>query len=173
MNRPGVIVRSRPGYGGDNIRVVRLGTPAVRPLIDSRITTAFENVQRFDPANSMIVRTSLLGTSAGGGAFWVVGEAGDRGQHWDGNSAEVVVSAVDRREVFSRQIDLRGTTDLFNVRVPETGTLPFGNYSVRVRVVRPSDTTMPLAQDFFRLDLAAGSGWSRRAGALETRPAGS
>jgi hypothetical protein len=158
VNRPGVIVRSRPGYGGEDVRVVKLGTPAPRPLIDTRITTAFENVQRFEPANPMILRTSLLGASAGGGAFWVVGEAGARGQHWDGNSAEVVVSAVDRSEVFSRQINLRGTSDLFNVRVPETGTLPLGNYSVRVRVVRPSDASTPLAQDFFRLDLAAGSG---------------
>jgi VWFA-related protein len=159
VRRPGVVVRSRPGYGGETVRIARLGTPPARPLMDSRVTAAFEHVQRFEPGNPMLLRTSTFAASGAstGGAFWVVGESGNRNQRWSGGRAEVIVSASDRREVFSGHIDLGGTPDAFNLRVPETGTLPLGSYSVRIRILRPDESAAPLAQDFVRLELASGA----------------
>ena len=158
VNRPGVTVRSRPGYGAETTRLVKLGTPPARPLMDSRVLTAFEGVQRFEPANPVWLRTSAFTASmasAEGGAFWVVGEAGSRTERLDG-SAEVIVTAADKRQVFTSRIDVRGTADLFDMRVPATGTLPFGNYSVRVRIHRAgAESTSPLVQDFPRVELVA------------------
>jgi len=124
--------------------------------MDSRILTAFEGVQRFEPANPVWLRTSAFtgsGASAEGGAFWVVGEAGSRTERLDGSSAEVIVTAADKRQVFTSRVDIRGSADLFDLRVPDTGTLPFGNYSVRVRIYRAGDSTGPLVQDFPRVEL--------------------
>jgi len=158
VNRSGVTVRSRPGYGAETTRLVKLGTPPARPLMDSRILTAFEGVQRFDPATPVWLRTSAFTASvasAEGGAFWVVGEAGSRTERLDGSTAEVIVTAADKRQVFTSRVDLRGSADLFDLRVPDAGTLPFGNYSVRVRIYRAGDSNGPLVQDFPRVELGA------------------
>jgi len=156
VNRPGVVVRSRPGYGGEQVRVVRLATALVRPLMDSRVTAAFAGIQRFDAASPVLLRTSAFSPSAegaNGGAMWLVGELALQPGQWNGGSAEVVVTSSTRSPVFSRTLDVRSANDMFELRVPESGTLPTGSYFVRVRVQPPRDAPL-IVHESPRVDLA-------------------
>lgn len=139
VNRPGVTVRSRPGYGGENLRVVKIAADPLpaRPLLDSRVSAAFNGIQRFDASSSVLLRTSAFSESdedASGGAMWLVGEFALPQNQWNGSRAEIVVTSETRTQVFSHMIEMRGPNDLFDVRVPESGTLPPGSYFVRVRL---------------------------------------
>lgn len=142
VNRPGVTVRSRPGYGGENLRVVKLAAAPLpaRPLLDSRVGAAFTDIQRFDASSSVLVRTSAFSASdedANGGAIWLVGEFALPQSQWNGSRAEVLVTSETRTQIFSQMMDMRGPNDLFDVRIPQSGTLPPGSYFVRVRLHPP------------------------------------
>jgi VWFA-related protein len=142
VNRPGVSVRSRPGYGGENVRVVRLAVDptSMRPLMDSRITAAFSGIQRFDASSPVLLRTSAFSSSsegASGGAMWVVGELALPQGQMNGARTEVVVTSSTRNQVFSQILDGDDGNGAFDLRIPEEGTLPSGTYFVRVRVLPP------------------------------------
>ena len=156
VNRPGVVVRSRPGYGGENVRVVRLAAAPIRPLMDSRVTAAFNEIQRFDAASPVLLRTSAFSPSAegaNGGAMWLVGELALQQGQWNGGSTEILVTSSTRSQVFSRTLDMRSASDIFELRVPESGTLPTGSYFVRVRIHPPRDGPMVIHESP-RIDLA-------------------
>jgi VWFA-related protein len=155
VKRSGVTVRARAGYGGEPVRVAKETAPT-RPPIDSRIATAFDGVQRFEALSPVWVRTSsfAMSTASGsGGAFWVIGEPGANTQAFKNSTAEIIVTTPDRRQVFTGTLNLRN--DAFTVRVPESGTLPFGSYSVRVRIRPVSESGSPLVQDLPRVELTA------------------
>jgi len=159
VNRPGVVVRSRPGYGGENLRVVRLAADPLpaRPLLDSRITAAFNGIQRFDAASPILLRTSAFSTSnesANGGALWLVGEMALPAGQWRGGRTEIVVTSSTRTQVFSQMLDLAGGAGMFEMRVPESGTLPEGSYFVRVRVHPPKDGPL-VVHESPRIDLTS------------------
>ena len=156
VNRPGVVVRSRPGYGGENAPVVRLAAAPIRPLMDSRVTAAFSEIQRFDAASPVLLRTSAFSPSAegaNGGAMWLVGELALQQGQWNGGSTEILVTSSTRSQVFSRTLDMRSASDIFELRVPESGTLPTGSYFVRVRIHPPRDGPMVIHESP-RIDLA-------------------
>lgn len=159
VNRPGVTVRSRPGYGGENLRVVKIAadTLPTRPVLDSRIAAAFNGIQRFDASTSVLLRASAFNASdesANGGAMWLVGEFALPQSQWSGSRAEVLVTSETRTQVFSQMIDMRGPNDLFDIRVPESGTLPPGGYFVRVRLHPPKAGPLVLHESP-RVQLAA------------------
>lgn len=159
VNRPGVAVRSRPGYGGETVRVVRLAAAPTRPLMDSRITNAFSEVQRFDAASPVLLRTSAFSASAegaDGGALWLVGELVLAPGQWNGGKAEIIVTSSARAQVFSQTIDMRSANDMFDLRVPDSGTLAAGSYFVRVRIHPPRDGPM-VVHESPRIDLTAAS----------------
>jgi VWFA-related protein len=161
VRRPGVTVRSRSGYGGETVRFVKLDKAPVstRPVLDSRIASAFEGVQRFESLSPVWLRTSGFTTSleAQGGAFWVVGEAGANTKALKSGTAEVIVTTPDKRQVLSQTVNLTGT-EVFDARVPETGTLPFGTYGVRVRIRGTDEAGSVMVQDLPRIELAAAAG---------------
>lgn len=159
VNRPGVTVRSRPGYGGENLRVVKIASDALptRPLLDSRLTAAFNGIQRFDASSSVLLRASAFSASdegSNGGAMWLVGEFVLPQNQWTGSRAEILVTSEARTQVFSQMIDMRGPNELFDVRVPESGTLPPGSYFVRIRLHPPKAAPLVIHESP-RVQLAA------------------
>jgi VWFA-related protein len=161
VNRPGVSVRSRPGYGGENLRVVKIApdTLPTRPVLDSRITAAFNGIQRFNASSAVLLRTSAFSASdegANGGAMWLVGEFALPQSQWSGSRAEILVTSETRTQIFSQMIDMRGPSDLFDVRVPQSGTLPPGSYFVRVRLHPPKAGPLVIHESP-RVELAAAS----------------
>jgi len=141
VNRPGVRVRARRGYGGETLRVVPEESAAPRkPPVDARVTTALTSVERFDARAPYWGRPSEWAPPSGGngGAFWYVGELSvqTRSQtpRGGGTTAEVEVLAPDKTQVMATKVDLPASDSTFSVRVPATGFLAAGDYSVRVRL---------------------------------------
>ena len=137
VHREGVRVRARPGYGGESPAPPPPPEPvSTGPAIDGRVSLALESVDRFDTAAPVWLRAT--GAPAdGGGAFWFIGEVGTlrATKSWaSGGTADVEVLAADRTKVLTRAFDLKQADSAFSGRVPETGTLPAGDYTVRVRL---------------------------------------
>jgi VWFA-related protein len=174
VTRAGVVVRARPGYGGENVRIVKLAGDPTKPLMDSRITIALSAVQRFDAESPLVARASTFtrASTDAGGAFWVVGELGGQVRRV-GGTAEVIVTNSTRAELLTRRIDLPPSAG-FDLRVPESGTLPLGTYFVKVRFYPPNDG-YAVVHDLPRVDLVpdrAGLGepvfWRRGTTARDT-----
>ena len=162
VSRPGIRVRNRPGYGGEapSPRAVLAAEAAARkPIVDGRVLTALSIVEHFDTRAPFWGRSSSWESSSGeeGGSFWYVGEIGleTRLQSaWNaGAKAEVEVIASDKTKVMTQVVDLKASESTFFMRVPAEGTLPPGNYSVRVRL-RPATSDGSLAvHDTIRVTL--------------------
>ena len=137
VTRPGVKVRARAGYGGERYRAPSLLPALPKLVVDSRVTTAIAELDRFDTGAPVWLRTAAW-TAPGegqGGAFRVTGEvAGRDGSRWNGASAEVVVTGPGNQELFARTLTLETDAPTFDVRVPADGHVPFGDYGVRVRL---------------------------------------
>jgi VWFA-related protein len=162
VHREGVRVRARPGYGGEPPPLVEDEATAPRaPVVDSRVTLALEAVERFDTAAPVWLRTAAWGggEEAGGGAFWFIGEVGAvRSQPaWSGGAvATVEVLDPARASIVSRTFDLDTAAGAFALRVPGDGTIPAGDYTVRVRLA-PHDEDGHAVHDTVRVRVDAGT----------------
>jgi VWFA-related protein len=163
VNRPGLRIRSRPGYGGETVLVPRAliaaSTAPRAPVVDARLQSALTAVERFDARAPFWSRSSSWnGPTGAGGAFWYVGELGLEMRlqpSWSaGAKAEVEVFAADRTRVMTQSIDLPPADSTFMIRVPAEGVLPAGDYSVRVRIKPAAEQGSPV-QDALRVTLAA------------------
>ena len=160
VNRPGVRVRARAGYGGEAPRLLNAAAVEPRgPSVDARVLDALAVVERFDglaPFWGRLSEWESTGTDAGA-AFWFVGEVSPHRRNekaWsDGSIAEVTVLDARRAEVLTRTFEIEPDNGTFVLRAPPAGTLPPGDYSVRVRV-RPADGDELALQEVTRVSLA-------------------
>jgi VWFA-related protein len=153
VKRPGVRVRARRGYRGRTAEDVLNGAggPAETPEA-SAITSALNAVASVNARSAFRIRTSSWARAGADGntlgSFWVVGELDFRTRRelaWTaGAQAQVVVVAADGRQVESRTVNVRAGDGAFDVRVPESGTLPAGEYAVRVRLQPDGDPGLAL-----------------------------
>jgi VWFA-related protein len=156
VQRPGVRVRAREGYGGEAVPVRKLRPAA--PIVDSRVSFALGAVERFDALAPIWMRSAAwtLAHDSPGGAFWFVGEVGSeirtRAPWTRGAIAELEVLGADKRPVFSRSVRLRPTDGSFSLRVPESGVLPAGDYSVRLKL-QPAGDDATAVHDAMRVTI--------------------
>jgi VWFA-related protein len=155
VKRPGVKVRARRGYRGrtaDELISGAAGAPATEA--STTLTTALTPVVSFNARSQFRIRTSSwarqsTGSEATGGAFWVVGELDYKTRRelaWTATAkADVVILAADGSEVMSRTIDVKTDDGPFGFAVPDSGSLPAGEYAVRVRLTSTADGSLALS----------------------------
>ena len=153
VTRPGVRVRTRRGYRGRTAEDVLSTAPSAADRPESAaITTALNAVASVDTRSPFRIRASSWTRPAADGGpvgnFWIVGELDYRTRRelaWTaGAQAQVVVVASDGRQVESRTVGVRAGDGAFDIRVPESGTLPAGEYAVRVRLQPDGDASLAL-----------------------------
>jgi hypothetical protein len=120
-------------------------------------------VERFDGLATFCGRLSEWESagSESGGAFWFVGEVAPHRltePGWsDGTIADVTVLDAGRTAVLTRTFEMEPDDSTFALRVPASGTLPVGDYSVRVRL-RPADGDDLALQEVTRVSLQPAAG---------------
>ena len=156
--RPGVTIRARKGYRGLTAGEVARGTAASPspPAAATTVAAALTPVVSFNPRAQLRIRAASWGRPAAAGpsegTVLVVGEIDPQTRKlpaWSrGAQADVVVLAPDGQQVASQRVDLKPAEGAFSVEVPESGGVPAGEYTVRVRLRSPvpgelglSDTT--------------------------------
>ena len=142
VSRRDVDVRHRRGYLGRTAEEVA-GAGARDPATRLRVLArAFESVERAAGGSALRVRAAPWVRVAPGrepaGQFWVVGELDYRTwrePEWRaGATASVVIRADDGREVMAAALDAPAGGGSFLVRVPESGRLDVGVYTVLTSV---------------------------------------
>jgi VWFA-related protein len=148
VSRAGVQTRARRGYRAltPNEMPATISGAAAAPALSAAQAgmLAALNAMAFNPRAELRLRTSAY-ASAGQGAFWLVGtldDAAKRLPEWaKGATADVAVRAGDGRTVLTASIPL-GADGGFSVAVPESGGLPAGDYSIRVRAKGAAGATI-------------------------------
>src|SRR5689334_5243539 len=154
LKRPGITVRARKGYRGYTEAEMARGTAASAPpsAAANAVTAAIVPVVSVSARAQFRIRASAWArpsvAGAAEGAFWVVGELDPSVRKlpaWsNGAQAEVAVIAPDGKQVVTKKIDIR-PNEAFTVQVPESGGVPSGDYTVRVRLRSPIEGELGLS----------------------------
>ena len=130
----------------------------------SAVTAALTPVVSFSARSQFRIRAaSWARKSTGGpteGAFWIVGEIDPQTRKlpaWAaGSQADVAIVGADGAQVVSEKIDVKPGSGAFAIQVPESGGVPAGDYTVRVRLRSPAAGELGLS-DTARVAIKEGS----------------
>jgi len=154
LRRPGITVRARKGYRGYTETELARGTAASTSpsAAANAVTTALTPVVSFNARAQFRIRASSWArTSSAGtteGSVWVVGELDSQTRKlpaWSrGVQADVAVIASDGRQVATQKIEVK-SNEAFTVQLPESGGVPAGEYTIRVRLRSPVEGELGLS----------------------------
>jgi VWFA-related protein len=165
IKRPGVTVRARKGYRSLTAAEVARGTTvstSTAAAAANTVAAALTPVVSFNARAQLRIRAAswsrpaVAGSSEG--TMLIVGELDAQTRKlpaWaTGVQADVAVIAADGRQVGSQRVELRPNEGAFSVEVSESGGMPAGDYTVRVRLRSPvqgelglSDTTRAVLKE--------------------------
>lgn len=148
VNRPGAKVRARRGYRGRTAEDM-LNSGSGEPRGDAAVTSAMSTVSGINNRSQFRIRPASWSRPSDGGGFWLVGELDFRLRKelaWTaGAVAELTVVGADGGEVMSRELKVPASQGVFALQVPESGSLPPGEYAVRVRLRPEADGDLALS----------------------------
>jgi VWFA-related protein len=150
VKRPGVRVRARRGYRGRTAEEV-ISRAAAEDPARAAITDALNSVASLNARSTFRVRPSAwsrLDGDAVAGAVWLVGELDYRTRRelaWTaGAQADITVLAADGTQVAAQRIEVPAGEGSFAAQLPESGTLPAGDYAVSIRLRPESGSDLAL-----------------------------
>jgi hypothetical protein len=154
VKRPGVTVRARKGYRAFTADEVARGTAnsTPPPAAAAPVTAALTPVVSVSARAQFRIRTASWAhkTNAGttDGSLWLVGELDAQTRKlpaWTrGAQADIAVITPEGQQVVSQKLELKPGESTFNLQLPETGAVPAGDYTVRVRLRSPVEGELGL-----------------------------
>jgi len=155
VKRPGVTIRARKGYRGYTTEELSRGgvTPAALDATGGAGTATSASVAppavSFNARAQFRIRAAAWSPSGlAGGTAWIVGELDQQTKRlpaWSrGAQAEITVTGSDNVQVASQRLEIKPGETAFTVRVPDTGGLQSGDYTVRVRLRSPMEGELGL-----------------------------
>jgi VWFA-related protein len=163
VKRPGVTIRARKGYRGYTTEELgRLGVNAAAAG-GAGGTSAPTATAAPPPAVNFSARAQFRIRAAGwsrpglaGGTVWVVGELDQQAKRlpaWTrGAQADVAVIGSEGATVASQRVEVKPAEGALTFQLPETGGVPPGDYTVRIRLRSPVDGELGLS-DTVRLSV--------------------
>jgi VWFA-related protein len=154
LKRPGITVRARKGYRGYTSEELTRGGVSGAAADSAGGTTApattvappVVNVSARAQFRIRAAAWSRLGLS--GGSAWIVGELDQQTKRlpaWTrGAQAELTVTGADNPQVALQRFEIKPGESAFALQVPDTGGLPSGDYTVRVRLRSPVEGELGL-----------------------------
>jgi VWFA-related protein len=137
VKRDGVRVRARKGYRGYSPGEISRGAAApLAPAAAAAVTAVMAPVVSFNARAQFRIRAASWS-----GGLWVVGELDPQTRRqaaWSSEAqADVAVILADGTQAATRRFDVKPADGAFVVQVPESGRVPPGDYTVRLRLRSP------------------------------------
>jgi VWFA-related protein len=164
VKRPGATVRARKGYRGYTREELARGAAtagsASASATASTVVAATAPIVSFSARAQFRIRAAAWsGTGPAGGTVWVVGELDQQTKRlpaWTtGAQADVAVISADGTQVASQRVDVKPASGAFAFQLPDSGGVPPGDYTVRIRLRSPVDGELGLS-DTSRVSIKEG-----------------